>query len=147
MPRGPERNASGRVKSRHWARLGGVKPITHAHKELMLEYFELLEKELRRELAGAAPGAVPLDALAARVHERVARVAERVPDAAPPSLQQVRKNLEAVLDPAFFGEAAGEADPLRALEVLRQQLRHHKVYTPPEWGARKKKGPPRKRAR
>jgi hypothetical protein len=117
-----------------------MKPITHAQKELMLEYFELLEKELSRELAGkAAAGAVPIEALAARVHERVARVAERVPGAEPPSLQQVRKNLEAVLDPAFFGEAAGEADPLRALGVLRQQLRHHKVYTPPEWSPRNKK--------
>jgi len=131
-----------------------MKPITHAQKELMLEYFELLEKELSRALnekAREIQGPAFADELAARVHERVARVAERVEGAAAPSLQQVRKNLEAVLDPAFFGEGARDADPLRALGVLRQQLRHQTVYTKPEWsprgtGARKRASSGGKRA-
>ena len=126
-----------------------MKPITHAHRELMLEYFEVLENQLRRALgdgnAEYANDAAFVDGVAARVHERMAGIAARLPDADVPSLQQIRKNLEAVLDPAFFGGSAG--DPLKAVEVLRRQLGHQKVYTPPEGGKWTPRGRPRRAKR
>ena len=70
------------------------------------------------------------DAVAARVQERLAPGATR--DAAPPSLPQVRKHLQNVLDPAFLPEAKG--DPLRAVRLLREQLRGEAEFTPPPGG-------------
>jgi hypothetical protein len=115
-----------------------VKPITHAQKELMLEYFALLERELRRVVnrnAGGAIDSASVEELEARIAARLAALAARVPGASAPSRQQIRKNLEAVLDPAFFGQ--GEpSDPLRAVRALREQLGWQKAYTRAEYAPR-----------
>lgn len=125
-----------------------MKPITHAQKALMLQYFEVLEVQLRRAIKEASGGPIGdkafVEALAARVRERVAGIATQIPDSAVPSLQQIRKNLEAVLDPVFLEEAKG--DPIEAVRVLARQLRHQPEYTRPQGGVWKH-APPRKKRR
>lgn len=113
-----------------------MKPITHARKATLLQYFDVLETQLRLALqeAGAArPGAddaVFIDAVVARVQERLA--AGATPEQAPPGPPQIRKQLQNVLDPAFLPEAGG--DPLRAVYLLREQLRGQAEFTPPPGG-------------
>ncbi|MSQ71813.1 MAG: hypothetical protein EXR27_11080 [Betaproteobacteria bacterium] len=130
-----------------------MKTITHAQKEMMLQYFEVVETQLRRALKDAAVEGTPttddtfIRIVAARVQERIADIATRIPGSSAPSLQQIRKNLEMVLDPVFFGEAKddgtkrGDAigenamgDPIKAVRSLLLQLRQQREYTPPEGG-------------
>jgi hypothetical protein len=117
---------------------GALKPITHAQKEMMLRYFEVVETELRAALEGSPAAGAPatdpsfIDAVAARVHGRIAPIATRIPESSAPSIQQIRKNLEAVLDPAFFGGA--ESDPIKAVRSLLHDLGCQPEYTPPKGG-------------
>ena len=117
----------------------------------MLQYFEVLELQLERALkeAPSQTGGSPRDAafvelVAGRVRERVKGIAGQIPDSSVPSLHQIRKNLEAVLDPVFLDEAKG--DPIKAVRLLRQQLRYQPEYTRPQGGAWKQ-GPPRRTKR
>lgn len=116
----------------------------------MLEYFRILETQLRQALQRAAAAGEPtrdpafIEPLAKDLERRVAAMAARVPEATPPTLQQIRKTLESVLDPAFFEGEGG--DPLKAVSVLQQQLRYQKVYTPPEGGPWRRPGEPRRPA-
>jgi len=102
----------------------------------MLQYFEVVETQLRRALkeagSGTPLGAPFVEIVAARVRDRISAIAAQMPEAAAPSLQQIRKNLEAVLDPAFFGDARG--DPIKAVRSLQQELRYQREYTPPKGG-------------
>jgi len=115
-----------------------LKAITHAQKEMMLQYFEVVETQLRRALKEAAAAGTPtrdpsfIEVITVRVQERIADIAAQIPGASTPSFQQIRKNLETVLDPAFFGNAKG--DPIKAVRSLQQQLRCQPEYTPPKGG-------------
>lgn len=111
-----------------------MKPITHARKALLLEYFEVLETQLRFALRDAAAAGTAasspefIDNLVDQVQQRLAQS----PDAAGPSHQQIRKTLENVLDPQFTPEANG--DPVKAVHILRNQLLEQAAYTPPPEG-------------
>lgn len=115
-----------------------MKAITHSQKDVMLQYFEVLEIQLRRALKEAAATGAPttgpafVERVAARVHDRVTAIAAQTPGASAPSLQQIRKNLDTVLDPTFFRDAKG--DPIKAVRSLLQQLRYQREYTPPKGG-------------
>jgi hypothetical protein len=114
-----------------------MKTITHAQKKLMIKYFEVLEDELGRALESIAAdvqsGETPLiETVSAHVHEQAVAIAARIPDASAPSMQQIRKNLEAVLDPTFFGASKG--DPIKAVRALKQALREQPEYTKPKGG-------------
>lgn len=115
-----------------------MKTITHAQKEMMLKYFEVVETQLRRALKEAAAAGTPttdpsfIKVVTVRVREHIADIAAQIPGASTPSFQQIRKNLEAVLDPAFFGNAKG--DPIKAVRSLVQELRSQPEYTPPKGG-------------
>lgn len=114
----------------------------------MLQYFGVVETELRRALEEAQATGTPtmdpsfIQIVAARVQQRIAPIAAEIPGASTPSLQQIRKNLETVLDPAFFGDKKG--DPIEAVHSLLQQLRRQPEFTPPKGGmwkpARRSKG-------
>ena len=125
-----------------------MKPVTHAQKALMLQYFKVLEDELRLALketpaAGELAGdASAIDTLAERVRDSALAIAARVEGSSAPSLQQVRKNLQAVFDPVFAGGA--EPDPIKAVRALAQELREQPEYTKPVEGVWKP-GPPRSR--
>ena len=67
-----------------------------------------------------------------RLQVRIAEIVADIPEATAPSLQQIRKNLETVLDPAFFGDKKG--DPIKAVHSLLQQLRSQPEFTPPKGG-------------
>lgn len=108
-----------------------MKPITHAQKKLMLKYFDVLDDELRRALEESIGDASLIETVSVQVHEQVVAIAAGIPEASVPSMQQIRKNLEAVLDPAFFGE---KSDPIRAVQALKQELREQPVYTRPKDG-------------
>lgn len=115
----------------------------------MLEYFNVLETALRAALraadaaGGPTRGAAIVEPLVKDLERRVAAMAARVPEAAPPTLQQIRKTLESVLDPAFFEGEGG--NPLKAVATLRDQLRYQKAWTPPEGGAWRPGGAGRRR--
>jgi hypothetical protein len=125
-----------------------LKSITHAQKELMLRYFEVLEAQLRAalkegKLAGTPPAEPAfIEALAARVHGSVAEIAGGIPDASAPSLQQVRKNLQNVLNPDSPGDA--RHDPIKALRSLLQQLRNQPEFTAPKGGVWNRTPAPRR---
>lgn len=126
-----------------------MKAITHAQKALMLQYFEVLEIQLRRALKQAAASGAPtigpafVERVTARVHDRITAIAAQTPGASAPSLQQIRKNLETVLDPTFFPDA--KDDPIKAVRSLLQQLRYQREYTPPQGGMWKPARPARRR--
>ena len=111
-----------------------MKPITHARKAMLLEYFNVLETQLAFSLKEAAAageavtGEAFITAVATQVQERMAQT----PESSGPSFQQICKNLENVLDPGFAPEAQG--DPLRAVRLLRQQLVEQAEFTPPPGG-------------
>jgi hypothetical protein len=115
-----------------------LKPITHARKRMMLEYFGILESQLRLALKEAAAAAKPttnpafIELVAGRVFTRMKDVAAGIPEAAPPSLRQISKNLENVLDAAAGREA--NSDPMKAIHALREELRRQPEYTPREGG-------------
>ena len=114
-----------------------MKTITHAQKKLMIKYFEVLEDELGRALekivGDVQTGDTSLiETVSAHVQEQVAGIAAQTPDASAPSMQQIRKNLEMVLDPTFFGGRKG--DPIKAVRALKQALREQLEYTKPKGG-------------
>ena len=104
----------------------------------MLRYFHVLETQLRTALEAAAEAGAPtmdpsfIDAVAGRVHQRIVNIAAGIPECAAPSVHQIRKNLEAVMDPAFLGGA--EADPIKAIRALLQDLKRQPEYTAPKGG-------------
>ena len=114
-----------------------MKPITHARKEMMAAYFEVLEIQLRRGLKDAAvqgtsvADPATIKAMAQRVQERMSAVMAEMPDATAPSLPQICKNLENVLTPPSDGE---KFDPILALRTLREELRFQPAYTKPKGG-------------
>ena len=116
-----------------------MKPVTHARKRMMLEYFAILETQLRlafEEAAAAGTASTDpafIELVSGRVLTRIRDVAAAIPEASPPSLRQIRKNLENVLDPALRGEA--KHDPVKAIHALREELRQQPEYTPPKGGA------------
>lgn len=109
-----------------------MKTITHAQKKLMLKYFDVLDDELRRALEEPLAGADLIESVSTTVYEQVVAIAARIPEASAPSMQQIRKNLEAVLDPTFFGRPKG--DPISAVHALKQELRDQLEYTKPKDG-------------
>ena len=104
----------------------------------MLQYFEVLETQLRRALKESAASGVStsdasfVDLVARRVQDHVTGIAAQIPESAAPSLQQIRKNLERVLDPRFFDD--GSSDPIKAVRSLLQELRYQREFTPPKGG-------------
>jgi hypothetical protein len=105
---------------------------------MMLEYFEILEAQLKFALKEAAAAGMPstnpafIELVAKRVLARIKDVAAGIPEASPPSLRQICKNLENVLDPAAGGEA--NSDPIKAIHALRDELRRQPEYTAPQGG-------------
>jgi len=115
-----------------------MKTITHAQKKFMIKYFEVLGNELGRALEACAGdvqtgNASLIDTVSAHVQEQAVGIAAQIPDASAPSMQQVRKNLETVLDPTFFGGKKG--DPIRAVRALKKALLEQLEYTRPKSGA------------
>lgn len=109
-----------------------MKPIPHAQKKLMLKYFEVLGEELSRALEEPTAETSFIETVSVRVYEQVVAIAAGIPDVSAPSMQQIRKNLEAVLDPSFFG--GKNSDPIRAVQTLKQELREQPEYTRPKSG-------------
>lgn len=103
----------------------------------MIKYFEVLENELGRALENCAGDVQAgntslIETVSAHVHEQAVGIAAQIPDASAPSIQQIRKNLEMVLDPTFFDGKKG--DPIRAVRALKQALREQLEYTRPKGG-------------
>ncbi len=114
-----------------------MKTITHAQKKLMIKYFEVLENELGHALEKGAgdvqtDNASLIETVSAHVHEQAVGIAAQIPDASAPSMQQIRKNLETVLDPTFF--AGRKGDPIRAVRALKKALLEQLEYTRPKGG-------------
>src|SRR5687768_13154670 len=115
-----------------------MKTITHAQKKLMMKYFQVLEDELERALEEVdgtvqAGNTTLIETVSGHVHDQAIAIAALIPDASAPSMQQIRKNLETVLDPTFFGDKKG--DPIRAVRALKQALSEQLEYTRPKGGA------------
>lgn len=112
-----------------------MKPITHARKTMLLNYFDVLETQLRFALKDAAARGEATDE--AFISLVTMQVQERLTDdeaggASGPTFKQISKTLENVLDPDFMPEAKG--DPVKAVRLLKQQLKGQTEFTPPPGG-------------
>jgi hypothetical protein len=112
-----------------------LKPITHARKTMLLNYFDVLETQLRFALNDAAARGEATDEafislVAMQVQERLTD--DEAGGASGPTFKQISKTLENVLDADFMPEAKG--DPVKAVRLLKQQLKGQTEFTPPPGG-------------
>jgi hypothetical protein len=112
-----------------------LKPITHARKTMLLNYFDVLETQLRFALKDAAARGEAKDEafvslVAMQVQERL--VDDEAGGASGPTFKQICKTLENVLDADFMPDAKG--DPVKAVRLLKQQLKGQTEFTPPPGG-------------
>lgn len=112
-----------------------MKPITHARKTMLLNYFDVLETQLRFALKEAAARGEATDEafiglVAMQVQERLTD--DEAGGASGPTFKQISKTLENVLDADFMPEAKG--DPVKAVRLLKQQLKGQTEFTPPPGG-------------
>lgn len=112
-----------------------MKPITHARKTMLLNYFDVLETQLRFALKEAAASGEAKDEafislVAMQVQERLTD--DETGGASGPTFKQICKTLENVLDADFMPEAKG--DPVKAVRLLKQQLKGQTEFTPPPGG-------------
>ncbi len=112
-----------------------MKPITHARKTMLLNYFDVLETQLRFALKDAAVSGEAKDEafislVAMQVQERLTD--DETGGASGPTFKQICKTLENVLDADFMLDAQG--DPVKAVRLLKQQLKGQTEFTPPADG-------------
>ena len=102
---------------------------------MLLNYFDVLETQLRFALKDAAASGEAKDEafiglVAVQVQERLTD--DEAGGASGPTFKQICKTLENVLDADFMPDAKG--DPVKAVRLLKQQLKGQTEFTPPPGG-------------